>query len=986
MKKLLLVLIMCLGVTSAHAAVQGALSERFAQGPTGTAGADAMLTADSATATFSEIRQEMRIAPDVADYYNGRLTAWLKPPVTGEYQFIIASDDQGRLWLSSDDDPANATQIAYHDAWTGDQDWNTANYPERVSASVTLEAGKLYWMRAGFAEGSGGDNLSVGWRSADAGIAAFQLIPGQYLYYFPPEEYPFLIEFGGEKLVEYEIWDLLNSGVAETSGLSAAPYNDNTQFPDLDFFLSNEGAADRTGYLSMFTLAGVAMPEPADYFVTRHRGIIKVDEAKLLGLGTSSDDGSLLFVYPWWEEGATRPAVPVVDNSGLHGMQWRGGVVDAPAGYLGIETWQYEHGGGEGLEAGMWSNGQPRQLFGPSNLISRVEACVPNPANGAALVPVDQVLSWEPPFGVVDPEFKVYIWEQGASQGAGVETTETTLDPDLALGTAYWWQVDVKDPNEGGNPIWLPGKKWAFATESSDIFITSQPSDQMVDAGSEVTLAVVVESALTPFSYQWKKDGSDIGGAQEATLVIANFAKADNGTYTCEITNGQATVETTGALVVAKEVLAYWPLDGDLDDHAQDLDMFAEGDKHAEFMVNDPNTLDGNDPDLTVPFVAGKVGNAVEFDGATNFAYAGTWNPNAVSKELSVSLWAKWNGHVDHWQGLIGKRDTWAQDNMMWQVELNFGHANSATWGDPLKTMQSTLSGGAEVVVLPTGAGNKVSSGGRVLFSAQHTTNADERAYRAFDGLYDTKWLAFQNTGWLTYIFPGERAYAVTSYAITSGNDAPERDPDNWTLQGSNDGVTWEVVDTQTGAAGSWTARNQTVAFEIDNTTAYKMYKLDITKIRDPGANIIQISELELFADTPMDDTWVNIVSTYDGAVGRTYINGWFVREAGFAMADDTAASVVFGACEANPDLAEDDVRSRPWGGNLFNGALDEIILYNYALSPTEVLAAYMAIEGGQDYCLDGTQPALDFDGNCVVDMGDLEILLGEWMQNNLAE
>ncbi|HEV57550.1 MAG TPA: hypothetical protein ENN87_08635, partial [Phycisphaerales bacterium] len=79
MKKLLLVLILCLGATSAHAAVQGALAERFPNSihGGGTAGADAMLWADPAQANFSEIRPNMRVQPDVADQYNGRLTAWL---------------------------------------------------------------------------------------------------------------------------------------------------------------------------------------------------------------------------------------------------------------------------------------------------------------------------------------------------------------------------------------------------------------------------------------------------------------------------------------------------------------------------------------------------------------------------------------------------------------------------------------------------------------------------------------------------------------------------------------------------------------------------------------------------------------------------------------------------------------------------------------------------------------------------------------------
>jgi hypothetical protein len=34
-------------------------------------------------------------------------------------------------------------------------------------------------------------------------------------------------------------------------------------------------------------------------------------------------------------------------------------------------------------------------------------------------------------------------------------------------------------------------------------------------------------------------------------------------------------------------------------------------------------------------------------------------------------LWAKWDGASDQWQGLIGKRDAWATNDMMWHVEVN---------------------------------------------------------------------------------------------------------------------------------------------------------------------------------------------------------------------------------------------------------------------------------------------------------------------------
>jgi len=49
---------------------------------------------------------------DEFDNYGARLTGWLIPPVSGNYVFYFASDDQGDLWLSTDSSPANLVKIA----------------------------------------------------------------------------------------------------------------------------------------------------------------------------------------------------------------------------------------------------------------------------------------------------------------------------------------------------------------------------------------------------------------------------------------------------------------------------------------------------------------------------------------------------------------------------------------------------------------------------------------------------------------------------------------------------------------------------------------------------------------------------------------------------------------------------------------------------------------------------------------------------------
>lgn len=46
-----------------------------------------------------------------------------------------------------------------------------------------------------------------------------------------------------------------------------------------------------------------------------------------------------------------------------------------------------------------------------------------------------------------------------------------------------------------------------------------------------------------------------------------------------------------------------------------------------------------------------------------------------------------------------------------------------------------------------------------------------------FDNRSDTKWLSTSPTGWVQYEFLNNQAFAINSYAITSGNDEPNRDP-----------------------------------------------------------------------------------------------------------------------------------------------------------------------------------------------------------------
>jgi hypothetical protein len=86
-------------------------------------------------------------------------------------------------------------------------------------------------------------------------------------------------------------------------------------------------------------------------------------------------------------------------------------------------------------------------------------------------------------------------------------------------------------------------------------------------------------------------------------------------------------------------------------------------------------------------------GTALLFDGAGGqYVDLGTWNPSAATGQITVSLWANWNGLSGQYQGLIAKRDTWDPDDMMWQIEANrdngtlgfFRNGSTPPDGDPV--------------------------------------------------------------------------------------------------------------------------------------------------------------------------------------------------------------------------------------------------------------------------------------------------------------
>ena len=81
---------------------------------------------------------------NVADNYGSRITGWLVPPISGDYEFWITTDNHGELWLSADEEPTNRVRVCYVPGWTGPRDWD--KFPDQYSLPITLVAGQAYYM------------------------------------------------------------------------------------------------------------------------------------------------------------------------------------------------------------------------------------------------------------------------------------------------------------------------------------------------------------------------------------------------------------------------------------------------------------------------------------------------------------------------------------------------------------------------------------------------------------------------------------------------------------------------------------------------------------------------------------------------------------------------------------------------------------------------------------------------------------------------
>ncbi len=154
---------------------------------------------------------------------------------------------------------------------------------------------------------------------------------------------------------------------------------------------------------------------------------------------------------------------------------------------------------------------------------------------------------------------------------------------------------------------------------------------------------------------------------------------------------------------------------------------------------------------------------------------------------------------------------------------------------------------------LPSGLNQDWTFAATIKVSKEYPGGPDaaEGSLKLIDGDINSKFLIFDypTDFWMQQDLPSEEI--VDMYTLTSGNDAPSRDPKNWTFTGSNDEVNWVTLDTRTDE--SFAGRNETKEYTFDSTTPYKYYRMNITA--NNGDGLFQLSEWRILErDVPLID------------------------------------------------------------------------------------------------------------------------------------
>lgn len=230
-----------------------------------------------------DIREEFEAPVDWGEYHLTRMRGYLRPPVTGDYTFWIASDNSSELWLSADASAAKVRRIAAiaRFDWVPARQWT--KFPSQRSGTVRLDAGKVYYLEALQEQAGEGDNLSVAWQIPSPNNPAIEVISGRYVTPWDANQSPTVAPSSG---VLREYWTNFTAG--DLTGLGGArPFESALSAKEILLQQVGSGALPKPEVISL----SQPLPKEWNYRWVQVEGVVKFVAADEQGGFLEISDG-----------------------------------------------------------------------------------------------------------------------------------------------------------------------------------------------------------------------------------------------------------------------------------------------------------------------------------------------------------------------------------------------------------------------------------------------------------------------------------------------------------------------------------------------------------------------------------------------------------------------------------------------------------------------------------------------------------------------
>jgi hypothetical protein len=582
---------------------------------------------------------------DWRDSYGTRVRGYLIPPQDGDYTFWIASDDQSQLRLSTDANPANALQIASVAGWTPSRDFDNLGGGlggiQQMSSPRPMKAGTKYYFEVFQIEGGGGDNLAVAWQGP--GIPTREIIQGQYL-----------MPFGGLK-GEY--------------------------FPNMTLS-GNPGRTRIDPEINFSWDQGEVFPGTSDLCSIRWSGQVEAPSSEPYTFYVATDDGARLWVDgklvidAWWDQAIAEYASAAIP-------------LEAGRPYKIRLEW-YDNTWNASCQLRWSSPSTPKQII---------------PSDRLGATTMDSVAPGLVGWWMFDEGFGTTAYDNSGNGHHGILAGNPTwaaghtggglafdgVDDDVRCGSnsslnitdevtvSVWIKLTAVDLDQkiAGNQGGTGGgyKFGVFANNRLEFEIRTASGMPVLNrdlAGGTILLVGVWYHVAGVYSASGQYIRTFVNGQLDRELITKEAMGLSAGTF--EIGhepfaplywwNGlmddirvynRALSATEVAGLAGPSLVGWWKFDEGSGTTLHDSSGYGHD-----------GVLKGN-----VTWTQGPVGKALSFSGHWgDYVDIGNWNPSELTGQLTISQWVYWSGTGNAWQGVIGKRDTWNRNDMMWQVEL----------------------------------------------------------------------------------------------------------------------------------------------------------------------------------------------------------------------------------------------------------------------------------------------------------------------------